>query len=459
MTVWYEAGGHDRAVAKVDLRDGEVLEQWTGYQVAWEMARGYEGDFGRSFNSPWVLIPFGLLFLAPFVDPRRPLRVLHLDLLVLLGFGVSHVLFNRGEIGLSVPLVYPVLLYVLGRMLYVGFRGRGGPAGPLVPRIPVAWLAIGALALFGARVALNVADSNVVDVGYAGVIGARHVVDGDELYDGRFAADPPAGDTYGPANYLLYVPFERTIGWSGRWDHVPAAHGAAIAFDLLCLAALFLLGRRVRAGPEGVALGTALAFAWAAYPYSLFVLMTNSNDALVGALAVLAVLALAAPAARGALVGLGAAAKFAPLALAPLFANPDGSSRLRGPLVFGGVLAAVLLAAFLPFVPPGGLGDVYDRTLGFQLGRDSPFSVWGQSPTLEPLHTLVKVGAVNLAVALLIFPARKAPVQAAALAAAVLVALQLATVHWFYLYVAWFAPLVLVALFARHERVQGRARA
>jgi hypothetical protein len=61
----------------------------------------------------------------------------------------------------------------------------------------------------------------------------------------------------------------------------------------------------------------------------------------------------------------------------------------------------------------------------------------------------VQIAAVNLAIALLLFPARKSPVQVAALAAAVLIALQLATVHWFYLYVAWFAPLVLLALFAR----------
>src|SRR6185503_20253269 len=79
------------------------------------MARGYEGAFGRKWNSPWLLVPLGLLFLLPFVDFRRPLRLLHLDLLVLLAFGISHVFFNRGEIGVSVPLAYPVLLYVMGR--------------------------------------------------------------------------------------------------------------------------------------------------------------------------------------------------------------------------------------------------------------------------------------------------------------------------------------------------------
>ena len=81
---------------RVDDSSGAILEQWTGDQVAWTMARGYEGAFGRKLNAPYVWIPLCLLFLAPFVDPRRPFRLLHLDLLVLLGFGVSHVFFNRG---------------------------------------------------------------------------------------------------------------------------------------------------------------------------------------------------------------------------------------------------------------------------------------------------------------------------------------------------------------------------
>ncbi len=47
-------------------------------------------------------------------------------------------------------------------------------------------------------------------------------------------------------------------------------------------------------------------------------------------------------------------------------------------------------------------------------------------------------------------PRRRTPEQIAALGAAVLIALQLAVTHWFYLYVVWFAPFVLVAVFAAH---------
>jgi hypothetical protein len=456
--VSYFRRGRELAQVQVDDRTGAVIEQWAGPQVAWNMARGYEGAFGRKLNAPYVWLPLCVLFLAPFIDPRRPFRLLHLDLLVLLAFGVSHFFFNRGEISTSVPLVYPVLLYLLVRALAAGLRPRERRER-LVPVVPAAWLFVGLALLVAVRIGLNVADSNVIDVGYAGVIGADRIVDGDALYGPGFSEDVERGDTYGPANYLAYVPFEQALSWGGRWDDLPAAHGAAIAFDLLTIVGLFVLGRRLRRGPEGRTLGAALAYAWAAYPYTAFALETNSNDTLVALVAVASLLGLTLePArtrlsamARGAAVGVGAAAKFAPLALAPLLATA-GERRLRATVgLFALALAVVVCATTLPFVPDGGLRELYDRTVGYQAGRPSPFSVWGQEPSLEWLQTVVKVGAVAMALAVAVVPRRKSPRQTAALAAAVLIAVQLAVTHWFYLYVVWFAPLLLVAVFAAYR--------
>jgi hypothetical protein len=61
-------------------------------------------------------------------------------------------------------------------------------------------------------------------------------------------------------------------------------------------------------------------------------------------------------------------------------------------------------------------------------------------------------------VAVAFWPRWRSPVQVAALAAAVTVAVQLGATHWFYFYAVWFLPLVLVASFAA-ERVVVRARA
>jgi hypothetical protein len=369
---------------------------------------------------------------------------------VMLAFGLSHVFFNRGEIGVSAPLVYPVLVYLLVRVLFAGFRPRR-PAGPLVPHAPLTLLLVGLVFLTAFRIGLNIADSNVIDVGYAGVVGADRIVDGDPLYGPGFSDDVERGDTYGPVNYLLYVPFEQAMPWSGRWDDLPAAHGAAISFDLLVLGGLLLLGRRLRPGREGTALGVALAYAWAAYPYTTFVLESNSNDSLVALGCVGALLAAslsrdyAAGLWTGVALALGAAAKFVTLALAPPFAR-------REPLVYGAALLLALVATVAPFVPDGGLRELYDRTIGYQAGRPSPFSIWGQVDSLDWLQTVLKVAAAGLALLVAFVPRRPDLRQTAALGAAVLIAIQLVATHWFYLYIVWFVPFVLVALFAAHGR-------
>src|SRR3954466_99508 len=269
----------------VDDASGAVTEAWTGFQVAWTMARGYDGAFGRKVNSPWVWIPLTIMFVVPFVDPRRPLRMLHLDVLVLAAFGISVAFFNDAKIGISVPIVYPLLAYLLGRALWIGLR-RDRPRPGLRLNVPIRVLTIALVFLVAFRVALNVTDSNVIDVGYAGVIGADRIADGTTLY-GNFPKDNEHGDTYGPVNYVAYVPFEQALPWSGRWDDLPAAHGASVFFDLACIVLLFLLGRRVR-GPD---FGVVLAFAWAAFPFTLYAMDNNVNDALVGALVLCAMLA------------------------------------------------------------------------------------------------------------------------------------------------------------------------
>ena len=59
--------------------------------------------------------------------------MLHLDLLVLSAFSASTAFFNAARIDVSVPLVYPLLAYLLARMLWIGLRRRDAaprrPAG------------------------------------------------------------------------------------------------------------------------------------------------------------------------------------------------------------------------------------------------------------------------------------------------------------------------------------------
>jgi Glycosyltransferase family 87 len=438
---------------KIDGETGRIIGAWHGIKAAWPMARGQRGYFGRVFQSWYVWIPLCLLFVLPFFDPRRPFRLLHLDLLVLVaGFGVSHFFFNRGEIGTSVPLVYPVLAYLLARLAIAGFRPRR-PTRRLIPLVPASWLVVAIVLLIGVRIGLNVTSSHAGDVAWGSTIGAYRVEHGAPLYANGGVEDTH-GDTYGPVTYLAYVPFVKAFpppadqaAQIGDYK-LPAAHAAAIFFDLMTALGLFLLGTRLRRGAAGRMLGLALTYAWVSYPYTLFSLMSNTNDLLIAMLLVYSLVAISSPRARGAILGLAAAAKFAPLALAPLFASGRGESRARSWTFFGVAFGVVVAALLLPFIPrDGGLHTFWSQTIGFQLSRQSPFSIWGQNPGLETAQALVKVGAVAFAVAVAFVPRRRSAVQVAALGAAVLIAAQLTAVHWFYFYIVWFVPFAFVALF------------
>ena len=458
--VGFYKGQRELVLVMVDDATHEITESWTGYQVAWQMARGYPGAFGRKVNAPYVWLPLCGFFVLGLLDWRRWRRIVHLDLAVLLAFGVSNYFFNNGDIGVSVPLAYPVLLYLLARMLWIGFRGRGEG---LRPTLSTGWLALGVIFLLSFRVALNLADSNVIDVGYAGVIGADRATHGKPIWgDGAFPQDNQSGDTYGPVNYYAYVPFELAFPWSGSWDDLPAAHGASVAFDLLAVAGLLFLGRRIRPGPAGNRLGVILAYGWASYPYTAYALESNSNDTLVAALLIGALLLIASPAGRGAMTALAGWAKFAALALAPLlavgvrepepgetvpagwrrwFAAPPPRAVALFAIAFGAVTALVLAG---PAVDPG-LGTFWHRTFSSQANRDSPFSIWGQA-SLGGLHVVVEGLTLLLAVTVAFTPRRRTLRQVAALGAAVTIAVELCLHHWFYLYIPWFFPLLLLAL-------------
>jgi hypothetical protein len=344
---------------------------------------------------------------------------------------------------------------------------------------PVWLLAAVTVFLAGFRVGLNIEDGNVIDVGYAGVIGAHRIVNGEAPYghmptqgnlkpcgpanasgetreriqtNGRCESSNDRGDTYGPVSYLAYVPGFAVFGWSGKWDDLPAAHATSLLFDLLCLAGMALVGRRF-GGMRGAA---TLAFAWAAYPFTQYVSSSNTNDAIPPALLVFGFWLLTSPWWRGAFCALAGWTKFAALVVAPLWLSyPD--RREKRPFLAGFAIATVLAFSVLLLEPNVGhaLHVFWDRTFGFQLDRRSPFSLWEwrqyHADGLPDLH-LVRVALQMLlvaAAALVYFvPRRKSPLQLAALTAALLIGFELVLTHWFYLYVPWFFPFLAFALLA-----------
>lgn len=476
-TVSFSDGPDIVAEVLVDDDTGTVTEVRVGPQVAWSMARGYDGAFGRIVNEPYIWLPLCLMFLLPFIEIRRPLRWLHLDLLVLLSFTVSHYFFNQGEIFTSVPLAYPPLVYLFLRIGWMTLRRdrsavRGDREDGIVvadnidlyrapflnfsPRI----MLVGLLLLVIFRITINIADSNVVDVGYSGVIGAQRIAEGVSPY-GNMTDDNSNGDTYGPLNYLLYVPFEKVLPWSGDWDALPAAHAAAIFFDLVAMAGMYAAGRRLGgrrkgAHANGHALGLALAYGWAAYPYTTFVMSSNVNDTIVAAFMIWGFVFIMAAPLAGVMLGFATQIKFFPAIAGLLWASYPRAFRGWGQRAIFVIAFIAALAAPLPiiFLGDGGLGVFWERSLEWQTGRDSPFSIWGQYPdSLGTAQRLAQVATVALAVGLYFWPPRKTRQHIAAGTALLLLAFQLVQTYWFYLYIPWFFPFVFVALILCGRRI------
>ena len=204
-------------------RAAQITEVRTGPQVAWMMARGYEGAFGRAITRPAIWIALCALFLCdlPFLRPRRLLSLADPR-----PAGAARRSASRwsGSTGArssprcpsstrrwstwacawpGSPCARPRGAPARGRRR-AGRRARRRAAVPdfarLVPDLAAGHLLAVALAL---RFGLNAFDSNVIDVGYAGVIGADRIEHGAHALRDlperlRAAATPTARSTTSP---------------------------------------------------------------------------------------------------------------------------------------------------------------------------------------------------------------------------------------------------------------------
>ena len=476
VKIWWGAAG-EIAQGRVDDATGTVLEAWTGPQVAWGMARGGNGAFGgKTINDPWVWGAFLLVFLVGLADFRRPLSLRNLDLLLLLSPTASLWFFNHGDVFTAVPLFYPALLWVVVRGVWIGRRGRATRGRPLWP----AWVLLAAtIFLAGFRVGLNVEASNVIDVGYSGVVGAERIVNGQAPWgnfplEGNLKACCPADasgeirdriqtnhrcesanpqvDTYGPVAYEAYIPGYLSVGWTGKWDDLPAAHFTSILFDLLTVVGLWLVGLRFGGGR----LAAMLGFAWVAYPFTQYASNSNTNDTIMPCLLVLGFWLATGPAGRGVFAALSGWSKFASLVVAPLWLTyPDRRPKPRFLVGFALATVAAFSVVLLEPSPLHELRVFWDRTVAWQTGRASPFSLWDWRqyharglPDLHVVQRALQVLLVLGALAAAWWPRKKSPLQLAALTAALLAGFQVVLTYWLYTYIPWFYAFAAIALLA-----------
>ena len=433
--------GKEVATVGVDDETWVLGYVYTGDQVGWNMARGVSGAYGKQANSWWVWLPLALAFAAAFWRTDRLLSMRNLDIVALLGFLVSHGFYREGVVFEAVILWYPPLVYLFVRTLLMGFGI--GERVEKTSNLPFGVLMVLAGLAGGLVLGLNV-DSRVIDVGYAGVVGADRILEGTIPY-GNMPADVGTGDTYGPLNYLLYVPFVLMFGFSGEWDFLPAAHALTLFAFVAGAMALFITGYKL-SGKEGAA---ALLFAWAAFPYTVYTTNNNTNDVIVAAVAAIGLAAAASPIARGASIAAGFAVKLYPIVLGPLWISYEG--RRRKPMVdflLGG--AGVLLLAFWVVLLDGRPFEAaklfYEKTLAFQGDRVSPWTIYSQVPELAFLQRPMTAIVIFLAILVAFVPRKKTLRRLAALSAALVIAFQLTVNYWFFAYVIWFEPFVFVSL-------------
>jgi len=338
-------------------------------------------------------------------------------------------------------------LYLLWRALTLALRREPPDPGRLTwvsPKL-LARALVGLLIL---RYGWVLADGVVRDIGYASVFGADSLIHGFPLY--TVSAQDSHLDAYGPFMYLAYVPFTLALPLTNlSHANAQAATAAAIAFDLGTVTCLYLVGLRLRAGAAGRQLGLCLAWAYAACPWSLLVVSDGTNDALVALLLAVLLLVLSRPGWRSFVLGLAITAKFAPLVLVALFARVDRGWQRSSIVRYGAVLALTVVLVVGGLLAGSSLSAFWDSTIKFQATRTAPFSMWGLHPGWEPVKWVVGALVAALAAATFWLPRERSTERLAAAGAALLIGVELTTVYWYWYYVVWFLPYLLVALFSR----------
>jgi hypothetical protein len=386
-------------------------------------------------------VPSAACFVLGLLDWRRPWRVEHLDLLALAGFFPVAMLLSDDLPQPGLWLAAICLGWLFARMLGATFGTW--PMPELRPSISSKWLGVAILMLLLVRIG-SLAGSNILDVGQASSVGAWRVLHGLHLY-GAVSWQGPDGlrimrpDTYGPFAYYAYIPFV------ALFPPAPAQIATllpAVCFDVLTLAGLHTLGRRLGGRP----LARAFVFAYLLYAFPDVSLMAQTNDALIAALCVWTIVwATERPAARGLLMAAAALTKFVPALLALQFLGVR-RGRWRYALTLVAALAAMLAWPLISSGP----AQFLDSTFGYQLihrGGGVQFSIWTYMPQAAIVARPVLAAAlVLLALSPMVRPRVQDTRQHAALAAALLIGAQLLLGYWFYGYLTWCYPLLIIAI-------------
>jgi hypothetical protein len=398
-----------------------------------------------------LFVLFSLVFAGALaVRPLR--RMQNLDVAVLgLGFGAALVLYDERLPAAEMYVAAATLGYVAIRCLRIGF-GNGHEWQATAPLLADERLVrIAAAAAFVAAVTLTITSTGISDVALAGLAGATQLNHGVLPY-GHLTTDVVHGDTYPLLSYVLYMPF---AALAPVYDSFSNLDGA-LYLNAIALVVSTVLTYIVSVRMSGSrATGVRLSLAWLTFPAVVLAASSGGNDVPAAALVLAALLVAMRPAAAAAALTLAAWVKVVPLAAFVAWLpglRRAGLVRALAPAV------GLVVAGFLVITAIGGSGGLRSmfHALGFQFERGSWFSLWSYAggKTAQILFEALVV-ALAAVVALEVRRVGLRPLgvrRLAALAAGLLLLVQLAASYWWFAYLPWVMPFVLIALVTPQPR-------
>jgi hypothetical protein len=305
-------------------------------------------------------------------------------------------------------------------------------------------------------VMVAVGSPSAVDVLYAAMEGATRLIHGWLPY-GHMPSGIVHGDTYPILTYALYALLAALAPVNTPWDSVDLGLAVAALAALAAGWALFRAsaGRRRQEGqPRSVdqeEAGLRAAFAWLTFPPLLAVISTGTTDLVLAAMLAGAVLLWRRPTACAGMLAVAGWFKLAPFGLLPVCLAPLRGRRLIAALGAAGAVSVPLIALLVALGGAGGPASMV-HAVAYQFSRGSEQSIWGALgiPGLQPLGQACVLGLLTAIVVRL----RRRPELAldrarmAALAASLLIGMQLAADYWAFLYLVWIGPALCASLLA-----------
>jgi hypothetical protein len=457
----------DATVQRVTFFDGPrvVLDAAVGEHgevvASEEHVAGVPASGAALANSPWVLALLSVLFLlATLVVPLR--RARNLDALVLASLTLTVPLINARLVAASVIWATPALCYLMVRCLSVGLSPGGtrtAPADtPLLDWLWAGWeprrrtrmLRLLVVATILAFLMITLTSSGYTDVAAASLEGATDMLHGLLPYGHIHLAFH--GDTYPLLNYLLYVPAALWLPVSNAFSDLTGSLMTTAVASLLVGWALYRIAGSHELGGAGeprTDRRLQAVLAWFAFPPVLLAASGGSND-LVLAACLAWMLALRTRTAVSMLaLAMGVWVKLVPLILLAIWV-PYRRRGLGRSCAAAFVLSAALTALLLLL---GGAGAIsaMAHAISFQFQRGSFFAPW-YTFGAQWLQPLAQAGVLAILVASILRlqadrSARTDLVRLSALAAALLLGVQLAANYWTWSYLPWVFPFLAVALF------------